>query len=168
MTCLALRSDITRIKNISNQCFGNNYLNISTINSAIESNSLLVIKENGEVIGFCLFSISNRDKADSYQSQIETLAVSKNYQNKGYGSILLNNTIKIIRSQSIKNIFYKGWLEGPNHFFIDKIKSLGFQKIKTIRNYWKKQSIEEGFICDLCGAPPCKCTLNLYQLTLRS
>jgi ribosomal protein S18 acetylase RimI-like enzyme len=153
--------DIEEIVNISDLCFGENYLNYEHIVNAIKASKLITLKINSSLIGFCIFSTPENKQTPCY---IETIAIKPQHHKKGFGTKILVQTLSTLQKQGFNKVNYKAWVEGPNNFFISKIKRIGFVKLEEIKDYWKEESITQPFNCIVCGSPPCNCTVSIYQL----
>lgn len=82
-----------------------------------------VLIHNGNVIGFILFS-----KLFGIEGHIRALAISKQYRNKGFGKILLDNTIATLKADGVQYIIasvYEDCIDSSK-FWIKQ----GFQMIK--------------------------------------
>ncbi len=80
-----------------------------------------VIEENSEVKGTCALHILWEDLAE-----IRSLAVKREYQNKGIGSLLVKKCLKEAKKLGIKNVFVLTYV--PEFF-----KKLGFKEIDKSR-----------------------------------
>lgn len=89
------------------------------------------------------------------------IAVKKEFQNKGIGSALVDQSMKELRKKSdvITSVVWKpkelkdigGLLENHN-----------LNAVKIIPDYWKEDSLRRKYECAVCGTPPCTCTAEIY------
>ncbi len=167
--------DFNQVKDISDRCFGVNYLSINQLNKLISIEGFyLKLSVNSIVVGFCLAQkISIQQiKSDFYISEtgpekfgiIRTIAIVPEYQRKGMGSALLKKMVhKMEITGKFSNIYYPSWVESHSAGFTKIIKREGFVEVGIYKNYWSNDSIAQNFKCIKCGNPPCNCSMQLYK-----
>ncbi len=94
--------------------------------------------------------------------KLNVVVVEKHQQNKGEGSKLLNEFYEKYAVQFdilIPLWNYKG--SESLRFWIEK---KGGELLQSFNEYWRDESLEKGYVCVVCGAPPCSCRMDLYVL----
>lgn len=94
--------------------------------------------------------------------KLNVVVVEKSQQNKGEGSKLLNQFHEKYSSDFDMIIplwNYKG-SEGLKKWILKKEGKL----LQSFNDYWLQESLEKGYVCLQCGAPPCLCRMDLYVI----
>lgn len=94
------KRDCERIAKLEEECFSDPWSL-----QAVEETSLrqdfvgLVIEEDGAIQGYvgCLFAFE--------QADVLLIAVSKNYRGKGYGKLLLEKMLDLLKINQVKSVF---------------------------------------------------------------
>ena len=86
----------------------------------------IAIKENNQLIGFCVFKIENLKKYPEYYPWFSDVMIFEEFRNKGYGRKLLDLGTEIIKNLGYKKIFV--WTDQAPEFY----KKLGFKYLKQI------------------------------------
>ena len=170
--------DLNTIKSISDACFGVNYLTINKLNkNDLNRGVYSKAVTNNKLIGFCLAYIEDYKKAkhnfyvedsdnDKY-AIIKTLAITPNFQRKGYGIKLLQHVIHELNQQrKINTIYFPSWVESKSSGFTKLLMQIGFKEIEVYKKYWYSDSLKQNYTCIKCGNPPCKCSMQLFKLTI--
>ncbi|MBI9069490.1 MAG: GNAT family N-acetyltransferase [Salinivirgaceae bacterium] len=170
--------DFSAIKNISNVCFGENYLTVHTLQKIITHQGIFQkISNNGHIFGFSIAVTINsmidnkwfsskefKTHAEFPYGIIKTIAIHPNYQNQGLGSKLLETTVlKLEAKYDLENLLFPAWIVDDKTRLEEKLVQLGFLFTKELKQYWFKESIEANYQCAKCGNPPCTCSLGLYK-----
>jgi len=87
-----------------------------------------VLKYNNSVIGFCLSFISN------YESELYKIAISKDYQNLGFGKLLLRLHLAYLTLFEVKQNYLE--VNINNHKAINLYKKMGYKEINIRKNYY--------------------------------
>lgn len=173
-------TDIPDIMGISAQCFGQHYYNEQKLSNYLNKTGIhLVIKSEGQILGFCLSSLCSANELsqlygiESYPitkvAIIQTIAIHPKYQRQGYATKLLYYIINQINTKfKGVNVFYPCWNEPTSLAFCNSLKGYAFSAIKKIDDYWYHDSIVNKYRCAKCGNPPCRCSLQLFQISLKS
>jgi ribosomal-protein-alanine N-acetyltransferase len=90
-----------------------------------------VLKYNNSVIGFCLSFISN------IESELYKIAISKNYQNLGFGKLLLKLHLTYLTLFEVKQNYLE--VNINNHKAINLYKKMGYKEVNTRKNYYFKK-----------------------------
>ncbi|GGP11979.1 GNAT family N-acetyltransferase [Oceanobacillus neutriphilus] len=116
--------------------FPGTYYDAETIRSRLnEGNILKVLKDDhGGLIGYAYFEI---DKELS-EASLEYFAVSNNYQNKGFGGLLLKEALTAMFSYpEIREIYLT--VDAGNHHANHVYEKVGFEKGNTLIHYKRKE-----------------------------
>jgi ribosomal-protein-alanine N-acetyltransferase len=87
-----------------------------------------VLKYNNSVIGFCLSFISN------IESELYKIAISKNYQNLGFGKLLLRLHLTYLTLFEVKQNYLE--VNINNHKAINLYKKIGYKEVNIRKNYY--------------------------------
>lgn len=87
-----------------------------------------VLKYNNSVIGFCLSFISN------IESELYKIAISKNYQNLGFGKLLLKLHLAYLTLFEVKQNYLE--VNINNHKAINLYKKMGYKEVNIRKNYY--------------------------------
>jgi ribosomal-protein-alanine N-acetyltransferase len=87
-----------------------------------------VLKYNNSVIGFCLSFISN------VESELYKIAISKDYQNLGFGKLLLRLHLAYLTLFEVKQNYLE--VNINNHKAINLYKKMGYKEINIRKNYY--------------------------------
>lgn len=124
--------DFPAFQDLHDVTFPGTYYDAETIWDRLnKDNKLKVLKDdNGGLIGYAYFEI---DKEIS-EASLEYFAVSKNYQNKGFGSLLLKEALTAMFSYSEINEIYLT-VDAGNHQANHIYEKAGFAKGDTLIHY---------------------------------
>ena len=84
----------------------------------------------------------------------KSLFIKEDYQGKGLGKKLSNESIKVLLKMGAKAIVCHSWLESPNDSSRRYLKKMGFEKIKEHPLFWSCLDYE----CVRCTPKKCACT----------
>ncbi len=169
--------DLNAIKSISDSCFGSDYITLNQLNkNSLKKGIYSKTTINNNPIGFCLAYIENysnsehdfhiEKSANKKYAIIKTLAVTPQFQRKGYGIKLLQSVINKLNDQkNISDIYFQSWVESKSEGFTKLLKQEGFKEVKIYKKYWYLDSLQQNYRCIKCGNPPCKCSMRLFKLT---
>jgi ribosomal-protein-alanine N-acetyltransferase len=87
-----------------------------------------VLKYNNSVIGFCLSFISN------VESELYKIAISKDYQNLGFGKLLLRLHLAYLTLFEVKQNYLE--VNINNRKAINLYKKMGYKEINIRKNYY--------------------------------
>lgn len=170
------KSMVSAVAQIASMTLGSSFINDDVLDNDIN----LCAKSGTKIVGYCTSRFIEFDdlkdiikdkkleyiKADDKLGYIDSMAVNKDYEGRGIGTLLFKNTILKLKENNINYAIMAGWKNGT---FIN-IKSLalkeGFKEEFEIENYWKEDSIEHNFDCTACGKPPCLCSAVIYTKKL--
>lgn len=155
---------------IANQCFGNGFFTAKQTEKLLQKQTpCFVLFQNKMLVGF-VFVHNNFVPFSAYLGKqkkpigiLQSIAILPSMQNRGMGKLLLKHTLDYLKSNNYQSVIYPAWKESNRHF-IKHLKKMGFEKIREVKNYWEKDSLEKHYACQRCGNPPCLCTLSIYLL----
>ena len=95
------------------------------------------------------------DVRPSAVAYFKSLFVSDQYQGKGLGKILSQQSMDIVKQMGGMAIICHSWLESPNNSSQKYLEKMNFKEVKKWHNFWK----EIDYSCTRCGRP-CLCTAS--------
>jgi len=174
------RNHLEQVLRIADKTLGINYLTVAYLNQYLNSNTFLafVVTENSAVVGFTALIIISpaqlkeqvlKDKDWFYQlskkySNIgfrKQTFVHPKFINKGYGSLLVKRSSEFIETFCDFQLSTV-WIKQSNSAMGNLLLKNGFERSKTISNYWQQDSLVNKYSCTECGAPPCTCSTEVY------
>ena len=169
-----------QVLDISNKTLGQDYLTTDILTAYLLSNNYypFVIELNDKVVGFTslvILSPSELKQAiltenewfyeltKAYEKIVlrKQTIVAPKFINKGYGNMLVQLSTKEVEKVSDFQLSTV-WKKEGDKAMSNLLTKNGFSLIKTIKNYWEKDSIEHNYNCLICGNPPCKCATEVY------
>lgn len=87
----------------------------------------IAIKENDNLLGFCVIKKENLKKYPEIFPWISDVMIFEEYRNKGYGRKLIEETIKILKEENYKNVYI--WTDQVPAFYT----KLGFEFVKEVQ-----------------------------------
>ena len=84
----------------------------------------------------------------------KSLFIKEDYQGKGLGKKLSNESIKVLKQMGAKAIVCHSWLESPNDSSRRYLNKMGFEKIKEHSLFWSDLDYD----CIKCSPKKCACT----------
>jgi hypothetical protein len=164
---------------LSNYALGKDYLNHASLEKYCNSNNFIgfIALEENKVIGFTLIDIlspaelKNTVLKDNdwfynlvklYQkiALIKQTVVNRKFNNKGIGSKLVEFSNKELISKFDIQLSTV-WKKENGNAMSNILMENGFSLLKTITNYWKKDSLINLYDCPVCRNP-CKCSTEVY------
>ncbi len=136
-----------------------------------------VVVEHEKVLGFSLMEVLPRAQlaqrlhgaeqwflayfaAYDYLGYRSLTAVTASAKGKGVASCLVREGLEAL-SKRVKVVVCDAWISNTT-----SIKNIltrnGYRALREFPDFWKKDSLAQGYICDQCGAPPCRCTAVIY------
>ena len=138
--------DLRSISNLEHHIFKENAFSIKLVEKLIQQNTLFLKLEDGKIMKKLIgFIVVIKDRED--QINIINFLIHPQFQSKGYGSLLLQETIeRIKRLKEIKKIVLN--VQVNNSIAIKLYEKFNFQKnSKIIENYY--QSGEDAYLMEL-------------------
>lgn len=93
---------------------------------------------------------------------IKSVAVKQEYRQKGIGAELIKEAIERLKDMSCELILAVAWASGKPGSSPKILEKLSFKNILGVEEYWKEDSLKEGYSCPNCGKPPCRCKALFY------
>ncbi len=125
---IAKKADIKEIAQLEKEYFAD-FWSESAINTQIELNQVVVYKEKGIVLGYCIFMTA----AD--EGEILRICVNKENRKSGIGRKLLEYSIDIMRKRGACEIFLE--VRASNREAISLYEKMEFVKIGVRKNYYE-------------------------------
>ncbi|MFX0041843.1 MAG: GNAT family N-acetyltransferase [Candidatus Hodarchaeota archaeon] len=138
--------DLRSIYNLEQHVFKENAFSKKLVEKLIQQNTLFLKLEDGKIIKRLIgFIVVIKDRED--QANIINFLIHPQFQNKRYGTLLLQETIeRIKRLKEIKKVVLN--VQVNNSIAIKLYEKFNFQKnIKIIENYY--QSGENAYLMEL-------------------
>lgn len=138
--------DLRSISNLEHKIFKENAFSIKLVEKLIQQNTLFLKLEDGKIMKKLIgFIVVIKDRED--QANLINFLIHPQFQCKGYGSLLLQETIeRIKRLKEIKKIVLN--VQINNSIAIKLYEKFNFQKnSKIIESYY--QSGEDAYLMEL-------------------
>lgn len=176
-----LPSDVPRVKKFTDVYIGLDYYSVAELvefqKKSVASNQqicsfLLIDPETNEIQGLRLaFPPGNwshgkglKLRPDLWPSTslktayFQSLFISPEYQGKGWGPKLSNQSLEIFKKLGTSGVVTHCWKESPKNTSFKYLTKMGFKTLIEHPLYW----IDVDYFCTLDGKP-CKCTaLEMY------
>jgi len=134
---------------------------------------------NKDVVGFATGSILNRRCLASLHPKVvkatsdgfprdhsigvvASVAVRQDCQRRGIGTALVRKIIQYFDDQNITQAILLGWMAPDGVPIAGIARAMGFAEKAVIPEYWRDDSLSRGYLCPVCGHPPCRCSAALY------
>lgn len=173
------RSHFETITAICDNTLGKNYVDHSFLSTHRNTKYMLGAFLNKELIGIAINEIATvNDYKNSFLlcesvkfnnfikhkttiGKIGIVAIKKEYQTKGIGSLLFSSAATLLQN-STDALFTIHWLNEAYAVNPKYIVNNGFSPLTQIENYWTKDSLGKKYNCPICGTPPCKCSARIF------
>jgi GNAT superfamily N-acetyltransferase len=93
---------------------------------------------------------------------LETASVTESLQGKGIGQELARHRIRWLSEAGCTAMIGVSWESGLANTSDRVFKKLGFKHLSQVKGFYADDSVRRGFICPVCGSPPCRCSASLY------
>ena len=156
----AKKGDLPVIIEIANTYLGKDYLTSTLSESLDNKDYLLKVAKlaNCKIVGFVLYQFKKDELI------IKSIAVNPLFIKKGIATLLITNAVEYIAKMNYKKIKIIAWKKEQG--IIGILSRLKFQQKEKLSNYWKQDSLEKGYNCPTCGAPPCLCSAIVFEKQL--
>jgi hypothetical protein len=173
------KNHLEQVLDIANITLGENYLTRVSLNQFLNSKShfAFVSIEDKKVLGFVssiiltpiqLKNIVLKENDWFYElaknhSKIafrKHTIVNPIFLNIGVGTKLVkfsNNIIDSLCDLQISTV----WKKNDENIMSKLLLKNEFKFIKSIPNYWEKNSLNNNYSCPICGIPPCICAASV-------
>ena len=173
---------------ICNQELGKGYLSAEYIQSLLNNENAFLVKaenSNSELIGFGFCTILTNQELEgtlhsfqfnslpkNIQSEpiigiTNTITIKNEFKGLGIGTAIFKQFIAFFERKNVQIITAFAWKSKEGFNMEGIFKKHNFPIVKTIKNYWKLDSIEKKYGCPSCGdLPPCLCTAVIFSKTI--
>ena len=138
-------SDLNKIYTIERRIFKSDSFSRPLLQNLINSNSLFLKLETSKnikkLIGYVILI-----KDDEHRFNLINFAIRKKYQNKGYGSLLMQKTLNIVKNHTEINKMILN-VKTTNIKALNLYKKFGFKIIERIEDYYKQN--ESAYVMEL-------------------
>ncbi len=138
-------SDLNKIYKIEKRIFKSDSFSRKLLQNLINSNSLflkiVVSKKAEDIIGYVILI-----KDDDHRFNLINFIIRKKYQNKGYGSLLMQKTLNIVNNHTEINKIILN-VKTTNLKAIKLYKKFGFEIIERIEDYYRHN--ESAYLMEL-------------------
>ncbi|MGH1337995.1 MAG: hypothetical protein ACRBFS_17875 [Aureispira sp.] len=170
---------LSEVLALSEEQMGKGFLSPKTLLEHIDQPNHFgqVVQEEGCVLGFSLMEIVDRVALSkrmkgaeqwflAYFAAYEKLgyrsltAVSTSAQGQGIGSLLVREGLAQL-SNRVPVVVCDAWQSqhpSAGHVLLNN----GYKALRALPNFWKEDSLQQGYTCSNCGAPPCQCNAMIY------
>jgi GNAT superfamily N-acetyltransferase len=93
---------------------------------------------------------------------METASVTESLQGQGIGQELTRHRIRWLSEAGCTAVIGVLWESGLANTSDRVFTKLGFERLSQVRGFYAHDSVRRGFICPVCGSPPCRCSASLY------
>lgn len=168
---------------LGNDVHGDNYLDEESLLKIYENSwqqninaSWVAINEHNGLIGFRLTLAPSKWEVDKWCSEslwpfpksetcyFKCNTVAESARGKGVGSTLLKKSIATVKLQGAKAGLAHIWLASPGNSAFKYFSANGGKLIKEHPNKWQHHSIEDAYLCPVCGEL-CECKAAEMLLT---
>jgi ribosomal protein S18 acetylase RimI-like enzyme len=179
LICDATEKDMPSIVAISDREFGKGYITAASFEThAGDSRIFRLIKnDRREVIGYCYgVIVSERELNEAYKitvladhqagtdryGVVKTIVVSPEYRYNGYGTALFQDCLTLMSERQATAAVAIAWMARIATNLSGLLTRQKFRQTEVIKKYWYQDSLDLGFHCRECGAPPCRCSAAIY------
>jgi GNAT superfamily N-acetyltransferase len=93
---------------------------------------------------------------------LETASVTESLQGRGIGRELSRQRIRWLSGAGCTAVIGVSWESGLANTSDRAFSKLGFERLSQVKGFYVDDSIRRGFVCPVCGSPPCRCSASLY------
>lgn len=181
-----LASDIMAVKEFTDKAVGEGYYSVEELtryqkNSIADSGdfcSFVLKEENSDQVHAIRLAFPPRNwqhgkgqqlRPDLWPTSLDetayfqSLFVSPELQGQGWGPLLSEKALSVLKKIGAQGVVAHSWKESPNNSSMRYLEKIGFKKIIEHPLYW----INIDYICTRDGKP-CKCTAIEMHLDLRT
>ena len=137
--------DLNKIYKLEKKTFKSDSFSRKLLQNLIQSNSLFFKlvhpKYHDEIIGYVILI-----KDDEHRFNLINFIIKKSSQGKGYGSLLLNETLSILKEYSNINKVILN-VKITNFKAINLYKKFGFKIVEEIKDYYRRN--ESAYLMEL-------------------
>lgn len=171
------------IIDLGNRVHGDNYIDHDTLEDIYKKSwhnsinaSWVALDEDQSLLGFRLTLAAENWKLDKWCSPtlwdvdpsgvcyFKCNTVAPEARGQGVGSTLLQKSIMTAKQQGARAGLAHIWLASPNNSAFNYFSRNGGKLIKKHPNKWQIHSLEEGYLCPVCGS---LCTCCAAEMLLK-
>ncbi|MEO5803594.1 MAG: GNAT family N-acetyltransferase, partial [Verrucomicrobiota bacterium] len=93
---------------------------------------------------------------------MESASVEESWQGHGVGRELGRRRVAWLEEMGCDVIVGIAWESGSPHTSDRVFLRLGFEPLARVQDFYVNISVQRGFICPVCGPPPCRCSASLF------
>lgn len=97
---------------------------------------------------------------------METSSVREDLQGFGIGKALIEYRLAWLKKQNCARAVGVSWVSGLKHTSEHAFRATGFEQIDEVLGFYRASSVRLGFLCPVCGEPPCECAARLFAKEL--
>jgi len=117
--------------------------------------------------GYAAFGRDVVDLFDHHRvGSLNMASVEESWQGRGIGQELTRRRIKWLGEAGCTAIVGISWNSGSEHNSARVFRKLGFTQLSHAEGYYAEASLHQGFLCPVCGSPPCRCSATLFVRNL--
>jgi GNAT superfamily N-acetyltransferase len=103
------------------------------------------------------------DLFQHYRVGLMSLAsVVEPLQGQGIGQELTRHRIQWMNDAGCTAQIAVSWRSGLTHTSDRVFTKLGFKCLSQVEGFYREDSTQRGWICPVCGSPPCRCSASFY------
>ena len=175
-------SDMRSIIAISDREFGAAYISPASFETHAGDRRIFRVVKNswGEVVGYCFgVLVTGQELMRTYKvtqlpphakgsdcfGVLKTIVVSPEYRYNGLGTALFRDCLKTMSERQASATVAIAWMARIATNLSGLLTRQKFRQTEIVKNYWYQDSLDLGFRCKECGAPPCRCSAAIYSHT---
>jgi len=93
---------------------------------------------------------------------MEIVSVAESLQGQGIGQELTRHLIRWLSEAGCTAVIGVSWESGLANTSDRVFTKLGCERVSQVKGFYVDISVRRGFICPVCGSPPCRCSASLY------
>jgi GNAT superfamily N-acetyltransferase len=93
---------------------------------------------------------------------MSTASVVEPLQGQGIGQELTRRRIQWMNDAGCTAQIAVSWESGLAHTSDRVFMKLGFKCLSQVKGFYGEDSTQRGWICPVCGSPPCRCSASFY------
>jgi GNAT superfamily N-acetyltransferase len=99
---------------------------------------------------------------------MSTASVVEPLQGQGIGQELTRRRIQWMSDAGCTAQIAVSWESGLAHTSDRVFAKLGFKRLSQVKGFYGEDSVQRGWICPVCGPPPCRCSASFYVRCVKS
>lgn len=175
-----------KIVNIFSDSLGIGYITKENIEKILNKESkqiLLIAFLNKEIVAVIIVKVLSQKETIEFEQEVKIVgfsihlssnkvgmlvsqSVQKEFRRQGIGLRMIKEGIKELKKNRCTICIATAWDSGAIESSPKLLEAIGFEKIATLKNYWEKESLIQGYECPKCGKPPCTCSAFLYKYNI--